>query len=304
MTALRSREIGRVAHSMGYWPVVVNAPIFRKASPVLRATKSLFLGVSRAKAAEVSPNRQPAVHVRRCGSQFVQLRTWGGGEPGRCESLNSPPVRGGWWCQLRVRQELGHRPSQTLLGRFAKGLGTLFAGTHRAQVVVAVDTGGVPVVENDLDGVIPHLRGGIGAGHWFVHRQQRRSRKIEGGRLLFFSALVVTHGTRALIAQIRKIEMAGVAIGPSDIHAGPGFHMDFHRRGFFALVEWCRHGAEIFRSQFSAGPQIREIGGCCAEHLATVCGANRSNRREEWDFRGDKLWDGPESCRYAGRVPG
>jgi len=47
MTALRSREIGRVVHSMGYGPVVVNAPIFRKASPVLRASKSLFLGVWR-----------------------------------------------------------------------------------------------------------------------------------------------------------------------------------------------------------------------------------------------------------------
>jgi hypothetical protein len=135
--------------------------------------------------------------------------------------------------------------SKSLFGRFAKGFGAYFAGTKGAQVLVAEDPGGMPVIENDLDRIVPNLGGGIGAGLGLVHGQQRRSRKIERGRHLFFAALVIACGAGALVAQIGKIEVAGVSVSPSDIHAGTGLHVNFHLGGFFALVEWCGHGKSL-----------------------------------------------------------
>jgi hypothetical protein len=53
-----------------------------------------------------------------------------------------------------------------------------------------------------------------------------------------------------LVAQIGKIEVAGVSVSPSDIHAGTGLHVNFHLAGLFALVEWCGHGKEFLNYRF------------------------------------------------------
>jgi hypothetical protein len=162
-----------------------------------------------------------------------------------------------------------------LLGRFAKSLCALFAGTNRAQVVIAVDAGGMTVVECDLEGVIPHLRGGIGPGLWLVHRQQRRSRKIQPSSGFFFAPLVIACSTGALLAQIRKIEMAAVTIGPCDIHARRSFHMDSNGRWFLALVKWCRHGKKDapLSLQIQSNSQHRELEnrGCAQQRRITAC---------------------------------
>src|SRR2546422_839849 len=50
-----------------------------------------------------------------------------------------------------------------LARRRAKGFGALGAGTDVAEMVVAVDAGGVAVGEADLNGVVAYLSGALGA---------------------------------------------------------------------------------------------------------------------------------------------
>ena len=56
----------------------------------------------------------------------------------------------------------------------AEGLAAFGAGTDGAEVIVAVDTGGVAVVEGELDRVVADLRGGGGFGLGFEHGEERR----------------------------------------------------------------------------------------------------------------------------------
>lgn len=131
---------------------------------------------------------------------------------------------------------------QRLSLRFTESGFALVAGALLAEVVVAEDAGGVAIVEIDLDGVVADLRGGIGAGLWLVHGEKRGSRKIQGGQIFFFGAFIVAGGARAIVAEIREVEVAGVAVGPGDVDTSAGFHVDFDSDGFFALVEGCGHG--------------------------------------------------------------
>ena len=60
-----------------------------------------------------------------------------------------------------------------LARRRAKGFGALGAGADVAEVVIAIDAGGVTIGEADLNGVITNLRCGLGARLGFEHRQRR-----------------------------------------------------------------------------------------------------------------------------------
>ena len=111
-----------------------------------------------------------------------------------------------------------------------------------AQIVVAEDAGGVAVVEINLDGVVADLCGGIGARLGLVHGEERGGGEIQGGEIFFFGAFIVTGGTGAIVTEIGKIEVAGVAVGPGDVDTGASFHVDFDIDGFLAVIEWCRHG--------------------------------------------------------------
>ncbi len=68
-------------------------------------------------------------------------------------------------------------------------------------MIVGIDAGGVAVGERDLDGVVPYLRGGLGAGFWFEHGKS--GRRSEGrrrfGKGFFLGALVVARGAGAVV---------------------------------------------------------------------------------------------------------
>src|SRR5882724_2708974 len=51
----------------------------------------------------------------------------------------------------------------------AEGFGAFSAGTDAAEMVVAIDAGGMAVGEADLDCVVAHLRGGFGPGLRLEH---------------------------------------------------------------------------------------------------------------------------------------
>jgi hypothetical protein len=96
-------------------------------------------------------------------------------------------------------------------------------------VFVAEDAGVVAIVEIDLNGVIADLGGGLGANFGFVHGQGGRGDGSGFGAWMFLlEALVVAGGAGAFIAEIRKIVMAGVIVGPGDIDARTAGDMDFY----------------------------------------------------------------------------
>jgi hypothetical protein len=131
--------------------------------------------------------------------------------------------------------------SEKLGIRFTEGGGAFGAGAVSAEIVVAEDAGGMAIVEIDLDGVVAYLRGGLRARRGLVHGQERRGGEVHGSEIFFFGALVVAGGAGAVVAEIREIEVAGVAVGPGDVDPSAGFHVNLDRDGFLALVEWCGH---------------------------------------------------------------
>ena len=111
-----------------------------------------------------------------------------------------------------------------LFSEITKGCGAIGAGADGAEVFVAEDAGIVAVVEIDLHGVIADLRGRLGANFGFEHGQRRRGDGSGGfgaGVLLFLVALLVAGGAGAFLAEVRKIVMAGVIVGPGDVYAAP-----------------------------------------------------------------------------------
>ena len=53
-------------------------------------------------------------------------------------------------------------------------MGTFGAGTDVAQMIVAVNAGGVAIGEADLDSVVTHHGSGLGARLGLEHRQRGR----------------------------------------------------------------------------------------------------------------------------------
>jgi hypothetical protein len=54
---------------------------------------------------------------------------------------------------------------------FAEGFGAVAARANAAEMIVAVDAGGVAVSKADLDGIMAHLRGGLRPGFGLKHGQ-------------------------------------------------------------------------------------------------------------------------------------
>src|ERR1700758_4519024 len=106
-------------------------------------------------------------------------------------------------------------------------------------MVVGVDARRVTVGKSDLNCVIPYLRGGFRFRPWLEHGQRRRGSHSGSERLesFFLAALVVAGRARALVTQVREIVMAGVAIGPGDVHAGAAGNVNLDAGGFFSQVE-------------------------------------------------------------------
>src|SRR2546426_9449798 len=88
-----------------------------------------------------------------------------------------------------------------------------------AQVVVAVDAGGVAVGEIDLNGVVAYRRGGLGLGLGLEHGQHGgcRACAFGAGQGGFLLAVVVPQSAGAVVAQIDKIVVAPRARTPGGI---------------------------------------------------------------------------------------
>ena len=97
-------------------------------------------------------------------------------------------------------------------------------------MLVTEDAGIVAVVKIDLYGVVADLGGGLGANFGFVHGQhgRREGRGFGGVVLLVLVALFIASGAGAFLAKIGEIVMAGVRVGPSDIHARAAGDVNFY----------------------------------------------------------------------------
>jgi hypothetical protein len=122
-----------------------------------------------------------------------------------------------------------------------EGLGASGAGADGPQMVVAVDASGVAIGKGDLDGVIADRGSCFGAGLGLEHRQCGGGSWACGREGMFFLAFVVAGGARALIAEVGEIEVAGVAVGPGNVHAGTRGDVDFYGGGFTARVDGDGH---------------------------------------------------------------
>src|SRR5437660_11061304 len=106
-------------------------------------------------------------------------------------------------------------------------------------MVVAVDASRVAVGEADLNGIMTHLRGGLGARFGLEHGQRGRGLECRGylaERLLLLSG-VVAGGVATFLPQVRKLVVAGVAVGPSDIHPRAARNMSFQAGSLLSPVE-------------------------------------------------------------------
>ncbi len=97
----------------------------------------------------------------------------------------------------------------------------------------------MPVVEAELNGIVPYLRSGLrprlGLVHWQHRGDDRRS--AEGNGYLFLAALVIAGRAGAMIAQLGKVVVAVVAVGPGDVHASTRFDVNFHGGGLSAWID-------------------------------------------------------------------
>ena len=111
-------------------------------------------------------------------------------------------------------------------------------------MIVGVDASGVTVGKRQLNRVLPYgsrrLRAGLGLEHG------QRGGRSEGGRSFperfFFDAFIVARRAGTILAQICKIEMAGVTVGPGNVHTRAGAYVNFHAGGLAALVDGNGHG--------------------------------------------------------------
>lgn len=186
-----------------------------------------------------------------------------------------------------------------MLSQRRRGGGTecsaaLFTRTERAQVIITENSRGMAIVEADLNRVVSHLRRRLCFRFRFVHRQQRGRGKILRGHGFFFAAFVVAGCARAVVAKKRKIEVAGVAVGPENIHTSSGFDVNLYFFGFLSRIKWCRHGEVLsFKSHSVAKTD---------SNAPRLCDCN--TRLAESDSHEGKSSGGPKNCRCVGPVPG
>ena len=108
---------------------------------------------------------------------------------------------------------------------------------------VTIDAGGMTIRKADLHGIVAHDRCRLRCGLRLEHRKRR---KCVGGRRrsgegFFFAALIITCSAGTLFAQIRKIVVAGVAIGPGDVNSRASFDVHLHGRRLSSRIDWNRH---------------------------------------------------------------
>src|SRR6266850_496989 len=124
---------------------------------------------------------------------------------------------------------------ETISGFCGGGLHALKAGANRAQMIVGIDAGGVAVGKRNLNCVVPYLGSGGSARSGFEHGE--RGRGSEGRRCsgegFFLFPLVIAGSAGAMVAEIGKIEMRDMAVGPGDVHTRVGGDVNFYA-GWFA----------------------------------------------------------------------
>jgi hypothetical protein len=133
---------------------------------------------------------------------------------------------------VKSSSALDRKLKKRLCSEVTEGCGALGARADGAEVFVAEDAGIVAIVEVDLHGVIADLRGGLGADFGLEHGQGRRGHGRGFGAcaamLLFLVALLVAGGAGAFFAKIREIVMAGVIVGPGDVHTCSAGDVNFY----------------------------------------------------------------------------
>lgn len=101
-------------------------------------------------------------------------------------------------------------------------------------MVEAVDARRVTVGEFDLDSISADGRGGASRNLGLEHRQSGAIDRVTGGLVLAVALPARCAG--AMLAEIRKIVVAGMRVGPGNVHTGAGGDVDFHFDGLLADV--------------------------------------------------------------------
>src|SRR5712671_371407 len=100
-----------------------------------------------------------------------------------------------------VAQRVPRKSSaQELLLTRAEGLGAIRARANAAEMIVAVNSSGVAVAENDLNRVIAYARGRLRAHLGFEHGQHRCGSASGSRERAFFHPFFIARRARALIA--------------------------------------------------------------------------------------------------------
>lgn len=147
----------------------------------------------------------------------------------------------------------------------AEGFGAFGAGADAAEVVVAVDAGGVAVGERDLDRVVADGGSLLRAGFGLEHRQGRGGGGTRAGVCALSYALVIASGAGTFLAKIGEIVVAGVAVGPDDVHAGAAGYVDLYAGGLLSRVDGNGHDSVTADTQQFTVERVGERNGARAE---------------------------------------
>jgi hypothetical protein len=172
------------------------------------------------------------------------------GSPVNCCIYGERHGKGDVRCVWHGPRVCGLRRNELQILLRAKRCRALRAGTDHAQLFVAVNPGVVPVGEVNLNRVVPYRRSGLRLRFGFEHRQKRRTRGHRHPRrsgssfafgfpsfgLRFFLPRVIACGTRAGIAQVRKVIVARMPVRPGNIHTRAARDVNFYRCRLFSWV--------------------------------------------------------------------
>jgi hypothetical protein len=61
----------------------------------------------------------------------------------------------------------------------------------------------------------------------------------------FFQALIVAHRTGTFFPEVREVKVAGMAVGPGDVDAGPRGHVHLYAGGFSSFINRYGHQMAI-----------------------------------------------------------
>jgi len=107
-------------------------------------------------------------------------------------------------------------------------------------MIIAENAGGMAIGESDLDGVVADGGSGLRARLGLEHGERGgRGGGAGGGGLA--DALVVAGGAGTFLAEVGKIVMAGVAVGPEDVDTSAGGYVNLYGRGLFSGVDGNGH---------------------------------------------------------------